>query len=186
MVGSRTSGRTQLLGGWQPAVVIRGREKPRPWHSAEMHRPPDLLIRTNILPSSFTWPPYLIPLCPFSLDLMHCRGRGTALENQHGRFPPPLPFHAEIFGRFVPLPPPGTHHHGARVPSFAPRGPHIERTNTPPWAMEGPCPSRAMDAPCPCPWTWVPSSAPGGSSLLPSPFDSFPFSPSLPPTRRCA
>jgi len=111
---------------------------PRPWHTAEMPRPPDLLIHTDILPYWFTRPSYLIPLCPFSLDLMHCQGRWTARENRRGRCPPYRLLPAESVGWPVPLPTPGTHQHGARVPYFAPGLSYL--SNTPPWAMEGPCP----------------------------------------------
>jgi len=79
----------------------------------------------------------------------------------------------------VPLPTPGTRHQGAQLLSSAPPGPPY-LTNTPSWAMEGPCPCLP-----PCPYhygTWVPSSAPGGSSFLQTAsIPSFPPSPTPPP-----
>jgi len=106
MVGSRTSVRPHLQGGGKNAVVSRRRGKPCPWHTAEMARPPDLLIQTNILPSFFYLT--LVPntSLPFSVDSIHCRGRGRPVRTSAAAFP--------RVGRPVPLPTPGTHHHGAR------------------------------------------------------------------------
>jgi len=52
-VGSRTSAHPRLHGGGHPAVVRRGRGKPRPWHTAKMPRPPVRMINTDILTSFY-------------------------------------------------------------------------------------------------------------------------------------
>jgi len=159
---------------------------------------PPLELCGNTLADRFTGPHHYSPLfwfrnfihVPdlFRLTLCTVEVTGQPSANQLCRCPPPRSLPAEGVGRAVPLPTHDTTGHGCRP---SPRMTLVYLTNTPPWAMEGPCP-------CPPVRTflhgpWVPSSAPGGSPLLPSP-PPFPPSlpppfhahPPLPPPRRCA